>query len=156
MAIDPESIEVGFELTPLVKYITDRNVYHYSARYGGLFLYTMHSEKEIATKMGFDNVIMQGSQSLSYASEVLFNVYQEAWFTNSSIEVKFIKPVFPNDILTVKGIVRNKIERKDEIVVECDIWAEKASGEKTMVGSAEVGIPRNELIGDAKEEKNAK
>jgi acyl dehydratase len=133
-------MEIGFELNPVVKKITEDNIFHFSSRLGGIFLYTLHTDKEITKRSGYDNLLMQGSQSLNYVSEMLFKTYRKHWLMNSSIEVSYIKPVLPGETLTAKGIITGKKSVQDEIELECEVWTESHSGERTMGGTALIRI----------------
>lgn len=136
--MDIKATEIGYELPPVVKNITAEKIFNYSARYGGIFLRTLHTDKGIAKKAGFPDVLLQGSQALNYANEMLFKAYREHWINNSNIKVSYIKSVFPGDTLIIRGKVKEKKSGKSNMKIKLDIWAEDKSGDKTMIGEAEV------------------
>ena len=47
----------------------------------------------------------------------------------------------PGSPLYCKGVVKRKYDEGGEHLVECEIWTENASGEKTTPGSAVVALP---------------
>lgn len=134
-------MEIGYELPPVVKKIISERVFNYSARHGGIFLKNIHTDKNVARKFGFPDIVLEGTQSLNYATEMLFKVYREHWIKNSNIQGAFIKPVFPGETLTIRGVVKEKNTEKSKIKLVIDIWSENTAGDKTMVGRAVVTIP---------------
>lgn len=50
--------------------------------------------------------------------------------------VKFIKPVYTDDTLTVHGTVIEKTPENGVTRVTVEVWVENQQGEKTMVGTA--------------------
>lgn len=135
-----EASEVGFELPSISKVITFEKVRAYSSRFGGTFLKTIHTDKNIAQVAGLPDVVCQGTMTLNYASEMLFNVYREHWINHSKIEVTFTKPVFPGDVITLSGVVKHRQEVDSAIHVELELWAENQAGDKVMTGGAGVDV----------------
>jgi len=43
--------------------------------------------------------------------------------------------------MVVKGIVKDKIEKQGQKLVECDVWIEDPEGNKTSPGNATVALP---------------
>ena len=56
---------------------------------------------------------------------------------------------YPGEAITCKGRVNKKYVAAGEHCVECSLWAENASGEKTVTGTAVIMLPaRVETGGD--------
>ena len=131
--------QIGYELPPVTKEITEELLRNYSLRYPGVFIRTIHVDKEAAANWGFPNLVLQGSQTMNFASEMLFKVYRERWIDNSTLTVKFIKPVFAGERVITKGRVRERTEEPGETTrLHIDVWAENDKGEKVMVGEAAI------------------
>lgn len=139
--MDAKAMELGYELPPVVKAILFDRVFNYSARHGGIFLKYIHTDKNVARKYGFPDIVLAGSQVLNFANEMLFKAYREHWIKSSHIQGTFIKSVFPGDILTLKGLVKEKNTEDAKTKLVIDIWSENKACEKTMVGKAMVTIP---------------
>ena len=141
MNIDIRTTQVGYQLPPVVKKITEDLLCNYSNRYPGIFIKTIHVDREAAAGWGFPDMVLQGSQTMNFGAEVLFKVYREHWINNSSLTVKFTKPVFRGDTVTAKGTVIDRKETTEgEILLTVNIWAENASEDKVMTGEAKVLI----------------
>jgi acyl dehydratase len=141
MGVESKAMQVGYELPPVVKKITEDLLCNYSNRYPGVFMDTIHVSREAARGWGFPDLVLQGSQTMNFGAEVLFKVYREHWINNSNLTVKFTKPVFNGETVTAKGIVVNRKETTEgKICLTINVWAENTSGDKIMVGEAKVFI----------------
>lgn len=141
MSIDTRATQVGYQLPPVVKKITEDLLCNYSNRYPGVFIKTIHTDREAAAKWGFPDMVLQGSQTMNFGAEVLFKIYREHWIKDSVLSVKFIKPVFHGETVTAKGTVVERQERADgRIELKIDVWAENTTGDKVMAGEAKVVI----------------
>jgi acyl dehydratase len=141
MGIDKCATEIGYRLPQVVKVITADLMCSYSKRYPGIFIETIHTEKEAATSAGFPDMVLQGSQTMNFGAELLFKTYRKDWINDSHFEVKFIKPVLVGETVTVKGEVVDKKEiAADTYDLKIDVWAEDTSGDKVMIGEAVVRV----------------
>ena len=140
MVVQTEATEVGFELPAVSKNLTFDKIHAYSGRFGGQHLKTIHTDRDAAKELGFPDVLCQGTMMLNYASEMLFNIYREHWINNSKINVAFIKPVLPGEVITAKGIVRERDAVDSAIEAKLEIWIENKDGEKVMVGETVVTV----------------
>lgn len=61
----------------------------------------IHSDVEVAKRTGLEAPIAQGMQTLAFASELMTQVCGAAWLERGEISVKFTKPVFAEDVVTV-------------------------------------------------------
>lgn len=87
----------------------------------------IHSDVEVAKRTGLDAPIAQGMQTLAYASELMTRVCGATWLERGEISVKFTKPVFAGDAVTVSSF-----ETDDGFAVE----ARNQDGDLLMVGVA--------------------
>jgi acyl dehydratase len=138
--MDSKTIEVGYELPTLIKKITEESIYNYSMRYSGTYVKMIHVDKDSAKRLGFPELVVQGSQTLDYANEMLFKVFGKRAIDNCTINAVFTKPVLSGDVLTVKGKVKEKKHEASETYVVVDIWVENKSNEKVMLGDATINI----------------
>src|SRR5438105_14873735 len=87
----------------------------------------IHSDIEVARRTGLDAPIAQGMQTLAFASELLTRICGAAWLERGEISVKFIKPVYAEDDVTVTAL-----ESKDGY----DVEAKNQHADTLMVGTA--------------------
>lgn len=64
----------------------------------------IHSDIEVARRTGLDAPIAQGMQTLAFASELMTKVAGPAWIERGQISVKFTKPVFSGDEVSVEAV----------------------------------------------------
>ena len=75
--------------------------------------------------------------STAYVSEMMVKLLGEGFVQGGRMAVKFIKPVYAGDTLTLHGVVRNIEPAEDgRARVEVEVWCENQDGVKTMVGEA--------------------
>jgi len=65
----------------------DRDIIHYDAEY--------------AKQRGFRGTLAHGLMVQGYANVVAVDTYGTNWMERGEIEVKFVRPVFPGDTVTV-------------------------------------------------------
>jgi acyl dehydratase len=126
-------IRVGEALPPLTKPISQRQIDCYS----GVRPRSIHTDPDWAREKGFRAPLAQGMMSTAYVSEMMVALLGEGFVEGGRMAVKFIKPVFAGDTLTLHGVVREKQAAdagRTRVVVE--VWCENQEGVKTMVGEA--------------------
>jgi len=105
----------------LTKHVTQEDMTLYSGP-GNI-----HSDLEVAQRTGLDATIAQGVMTLAYASELMTRIWGPSWLERGQIEVKFTKPVFAGDTVTV---------RAEESEGAYDVVAVNQNDETLMVGVA--------------------
>jgi acyl dehydratase len=141
MSVDNKAMQVGYQFPPVSKKITEDMLCSYSGRYPGVYVDTIHVSREAARGWGFKDLVLQGSQTMNFGTEMLFKIYREHWINNSKLTVKFIKPVLNDETVTAKGEVIARKETDDgKIRLTINVWAENSTGDKIMVGEAEVSV----------------
>ncbi|MFH1480156.1 MAG: MaoC/PaaZ C-terminal domain-containing protein [Pseudomonadota bacterium] len=128
--------EVGHELPPVRKEITFNDIRLYSMWSNR----NIHSDWEIAKKAGLPAPIAQGLMSHAYLSEMLTHFFGKNWLQGGRLSVKFITYTLPGDVITARGIIREKVAEGSTIRLHCDVWCESLSGEKTVVGTASAPV----------------
>ncbi len=127
-----QEISIGQELPVLVKAIGQRKIDAFS----GVKPKSIHSDAEWAQQKGFHAPLAQGMMSTAYVSEIMTNLLGEGFVKGGQMAVKFIKPVYTDDTLTVHGTVVEKTPEDDATRVTVEVWCENQHGDKTMVGTA--------------------
>jgi acyl dehydratase len=105
----------------IIKHVTQDDMTLYSGE-GNI-----HSDIDVAKRTGLDATIAQGMMTLAYASELMTKVCGAQWLERGAIAVKFTKPVYAEDDVTVSAT-----ESGDGYEVE----ARNQHGDVLMVGTA--------------------
>jgi 3-hydroxybutyryl-CoA dehydratase len=87
----------------------------------------IHSDIEVAKRTGLHAPIAQGMQTLAFASELMTKICGPGWVERGELSVKFTKPVFAGDTVTVGA------SGGDD---QWEITATNQDGDVLMVGEA--------------------
>ena len=137
--LDPKTVAVGQELPPLVKGpITREDLKAYAAASGDPN--PMHTDDEFARNAGYPGVFAHGMLSMGYLAEFL--VQAGGVGAIRRFKTRFAKLTWPGDVITCRGRVTRVADEGDERRVECEIWSENQAGERKLLGSATLALPR--------------
>jgi len=133
-----EDVEVGSEITPLVKDPTPQQLVRWAGASGDF--YQIHYDKDFALGNNLPGIIVHGALKSAWLGQMLGD-----WVGESGAVKKFgcsyRGMVMPGETATCKGTVTNKYVEGDEHCIECEIWLENPRGEKTTPGTAVVVLP---------------
>jgi len=138
--LDAKTVRVGQALQPLTKpAITKDTLKRYAAASGDPN--PMHLDDEFARNSGYKGVFAHGMLSMGYLGEFLV---QAAGHPSAirRFKTRFAKLTWPGDVITCKGTVTAIQDDGAARVVDCDIWTENQEGEKKLVGTASLALPR--------------
>lgn len=62
------------------------------------------------------------------------------WYLEHSPDVKFIRPIYAGDTLTIRGRITGKSETSTGVCIALDIWCETQRGEPVTVGTGSVVV----------------
>ena len=134
-----DDVNVGDEIPSLTKPpITEVQLVKYAGASGDYN--PIHTVHHYAEKAGLGGVIAHGMLSMGFAGEHVTTWIGEAG-TLKRLKVRFAAMTRPGDVVTLKGKVTGKKEAGGEKLVDCELWAEKRDGVKTIVGNATVALP---------------
>ena len=112
-----ESIEVGTEIPPLVKNITRRQLFMYSATTWDF--HPGHYDRTFAQSQGFKDVYLDGPMDAAFMTQLPTD-----WIglngTLKKLSLTYRNMVFPSDILTCSGKVTGKYIEAGAKFVETD------------------------------------
>lgn len=98
----------------------------------------LHTEEEFAKEKGYTSCVAYGMLTASFLS-TLAGVYMPGRRSLiHSVETKFVKPVFPGDILTVHGKVTDKNELFSVITLKVTLTNQNR--EKVLRGIMQIGV----------------
>jgi len=81
----------------------------------------IHTEKSYAIKHGFDDKIMHGLLTSSFYSKFIGMNLPGKYSVLNEINIKFMNPVYLNDILLIKGTIISKHENFKVITINSKI-----------------------------------
>ncbi|WP_243299300.1 MaoC family dehydratase [Bacillus litorisediminis] len=129
-----EDIAIGTPIAPLVKHTSAEQSAVYS--WIGKYFENIHNNINKAKIAGFDKPVVQGQQQVGYATEFLTNFFGTSWFTSGWEKIKMIRPVLVDEVITVRGVVKDKTVEDGKTKLHLHIWIENEQGEMTIIGWA--------------------
>lgn len=130
-----DEIHLGMQAT-FSKVVTQEYVDAFREQTGDIN--PLHRDVEFAKSKGYDNIVAFGMLTASYLS-TLAGVYLPGERSIiHSVEMKFLKPVYINDTLTVKGTVKEKNDLFRFIVVGAEITNQH--GQKVSKAKINIGV----------------
>ena len=133
-----EDIAEGSEITTLVKQPTTRQLVMWAGASGDYN--PIHYDQNFARSRGLKGVVVQGQLVSSFLGQLMTDWMGEQGILKK-LSCSYKGMNYPGEAITCKGKVTRKYIEDDRHHVECSIWAENASGEKTVTGSAVVIMP---------------
>lgn len=101
----------------------------------------IHTDEEFARSVGFDTVILQGLCTMSFVHQALAEWAGGDPLAVRRLEVRFERPVYPGDRLTVEGEVESVDDGKGDGLAELAVRVVNQDGEEVLGdATAEVGI----------------
>lgn len=138
MSLSAKDADTGLEIPSLSKVVTLETSQAYS---GWPEMRDFHTDPEIAKRLGYPTVVMQGMLGAAYVSEMCSRFFGQSWVKGGKLSLNFIRPVFPPQRLTAKGVVKEKIPEGDGIRLVLEVWLENEQGQKVQVGIASATVP---------------
>ena len=133
-----KDIEIGFELEPIRKKLTlDKMRLFRLFRDGGSWprVKNWHTDYADAQKFGFPVPVAVGSQLAEYLGELLIKFFGKGLF-GGTLSMIFLRIVEADDEITVRGVVRDKVDEDGSIRLMLEVWCENQRREKVVVGNA--------------------
>jgi acyl dehydratase len=125
----------GTPLQPLHYHVTPAQVSVFSR--AGEYVRNIHNDMEKSREAGLDRPLIQGQHVVCLFSRLLTRAFGAAWFTTGWLHVKFLKPIFVGEVITVQGsVVGSAADRGSAGEVEVEVWARNAHNEMAVAGWA--------------------
>lgn len=127
-----EAVKVGDELPPLVKPPVDRLQI---ARYSGAAQdwNPLYVDEPYAKNSGFPSALAPGMIAMGFLGELVVDWVRGARLRRFS--ARFVKIVWPGDVLTVRGRVTDRrFEEPGRYAIDIEVWAENQRGELVVRG----------------------
>ena len=133
-----EDVQEGMEIPSLLKASTTRQLVQYAGASGDF--YEIHYDKDVAQGNGLPGPILQGALKNAFLAQLVTDWIGEVG-TLKSLSCQYRGMDVPGDTLVCKGTVAKKYIEDERHMVDCRIWLENGSGERTTRGSATVILP---------------
>ena len=134
-----QDIELGDEIGPIERTVTDEEVLQFVAIGGRDPEPSRFTSKEIAQSEGLSEAIIPGAMNIALMSRLVTGWADTVCL--KKIDVVFRQTVPHNKPLIFTGIVTNKDESGETTDLECDITMENIDGVKKVIGNAEFALP---------------
>ena len=127
----PDDSLVGSEIPPLTK-----EAYQSSLHTQDFLDDSIHDD-DYAKSRGYTGPLVSAYVLNEYLSEMLVNFFGPGWLQGGSISLVFVKPgVQEGDIITCRGIIADVAKGDADMRLNLDIWIEKGTGVKVVMGNA--------------------
>ena len=136
-----EDVREGMELPVLEKNPTTQQLVRYAGASGDY--YQIHYDQEFARANGLPNVILHGALKNAFLGHLMTDWIGERG-TLKKLSAQYRGMDTPGTPIYAKGVVTKRYDEAGEHMVECDIWLENETGEKTTPGTAVVSLPSRE------------
>ena len=95
-----------------------------------------HTDRDEAKKLGFPDVVVQGTMSTTFIAEMLTNRYGPGFIAGGRMSLNLTNVLWGGEQVTAKGLVRERRPEGSRTRAILDVWTEKPDGTKTIAGSA--------------------
>jgi acyl dehydratase len=100
-----------------------------------------HTDAEIAQRDGLSKPLASGQNQMAFLHELMERNFGDSWVYGGKISVRYIHPVYPEDVITPNAIVTEITGQGGRSTVQLEIWCENQNGQKTAAGKAWAGQP---------------
>ena len=100
----------------------------------------VHTSDEFARGEGLRGIISDGMISTNWISSVLIAQFGRSYLQGGSLQTKFIRPIFEDQVITARAVIRGVTVAGGEYELELEVWCEDETGQKCTVGSASVSV----------------
>lgn len=94
-----------------------------------------HTDHAASRELGFSEVVVGGRMTMAYASHILEEAFEDAWWSTGRLDVKFTNPVWAGDTVTARGVVTGPLP-DDPDRVGAFVWLAKDDDTIALVANA--------------------
>ncbi len=125
-------LPIGFELEPIAKQMTLDKSRLYN---GWPAIRSRHADYDAAHATGLPAPNIFGAQSADVLGELFIKFFGKG-FLGGSLSFKLISPVQLDDVVTARGVVREKVVEGDRVRIVLEVWLENQHGKTVLAGGA--------------------
>lgn len=104
-----------------------------------------HNDPAAAQRDGLVTTIASGQNQMAFLHELMERHFGDSWVYGGKISVRYIHPVYADDIITAHGTVTGTADAGGQSRIMLEIWCENQHGQKTAAGSAEAAPPLDRM-----------
>lgn len=127
-------IEVGAELRPLIKELSQNKINRYALASGDSN--PLHTDRQFAARSQFGGTIAHGMLLLAYLSQMLTANLGRPWLERGRLKARFRAPARPGDVLTASGRVTQVADGQ----ARCQVELRNQIGELLVSVEAEIAL----------------
>jgi acyl dehydratase len=98
------------------------------------FWRTSHTDLATARRAGFEGTLAQALMGTMRIAELGTSLFAGAWFHTGWIAVSYLKPIYAEDRLAVRGVLVDSRPEVTGVRLEFEVWLENQRSEKVSVG----------------------
>jgi 3-hydroxybutyryl-CoA dehydratase len=101
----------------------------------------LHTDPEFAKTTRFGGTIAHGMLSVAFIQELMIRTFGRDWLENGMIEVSFMAPVRPGELITAEAKVTKVVpaeDSEDKMIVRMQVVCLNGKQEKVIKGTTEV------------------
>ncbi len=95
-----------------------------------------HNDVTESQKLGFPEIVVVGSLSTCFISDMMTAAFGEGWWCGGRMDVNFINVLWAGEAVTAKGAISERTREGSFTRVHGNVWTEKDDGTKTIAGTA--------------------
>lgn len=95
-----------------------------------------HLDTDEADGMGFPGIVVVGTLSVCFLSELLTKRFGLGYLEGGSLDIKFTRPLWLGCTVEAYGIIRNYEQHGERKKAICEVWCKSSDGSVTIVGTA--------------------
>ena len=135
-----EDVQEGTRIPHLVKCPSTQQLVKYAGASGDY--YQIHYDLIYSKGIGLSNTIVHGALKSAFLGQMITDWIGDHG-TLKKLEVRYNAMDEPDVKTTSQGIVKTK--HSSEYLIECEVWSENATGQKTTSGRALISLPSREI-----------
>ncbi|MCY4435990.1 MAG: MaoC family dehydratase [Chloroflexi bacterium] len=136
--ISPDT-PVGHTVTGRTKKVTSYRTWLFSGgwpRFDGWPAKNVHTDLAAAQASGLPTRAASGAMCLGYLTELLVDLFGEAWLSYGMFDTKFIGIIDAGDDIVSKARVTDIESTNSGVQFSLDVWCENQDGTPVVVGTA--------------------
>ena len=101
----------------------------------------LHIDPEFAKTTRFGGTIAHGMLSVAFIQELMIRTFGRVWLENGVIEVSFMAPVHPGEVITTEAKVTKAVPAEgqgDKLQIRMQVVCLNGKKEKVIKGTTEV------------------
>lgn len=96
---------------------------------------TLHNDQAAAELEGLPRPIAVAPQVSALIFRMMRMVFGDGWIVGGKGSLTFRRPVWADDFATAHGVITEKSAEGECVRVHCEVWVERADGERAIVGT---------------------